>query len=199
MTPDVEIELGCGTGTLLAELAGWHPYRQYIGVELDKARASIAARRVQRRGLSNAMVIHGEAQDYISRVPAQSVSVIHIYHPTPFPGAIGLRHRLVTSEFEYLAYRALRPWGHLRLATDHAEYFYSAMRNFCLERWWATDWRREAPALQRGALVGSPVEMEYRKAGETRFFVAELIALPFPRLQTSVHSSAVPPPTDSKP
>jgi tRNA G46 methylase TrmB len=176
-----EIELGCGTGALLTELAGWHPRRNYVGVELDKSRARSAARSVRRKQLQNAEVVHGEAQEYISSLPARSVDVIHVYHPTPFPGAIGLRHRLVSSAFEELAYRVLRPWGRFRLATDHANYFFEAMRNFLPGRWWATDWQLEAPAIARGALVGSPVEMEYRQAGVKDFFVAELVALPADR------------------
>lgn len=173
----LEIELGCGTGVLLAELAAWHPRRQYIGVELAKARAGMAARRVKKKHLQNASIVHGEAQDYISRIPPNSVDVIHVYHPTPYPLALGLRYRLVSSTFEQLVYRALRPWGRFRLATDHAEYFFEALQNFGPQRWWATDWQLEPPALVRGALVGSPVEMEYRTAGVTEFFAAELVAL----------------------
>jgi tRNA G46 methylase TrmB len=172
-----EIELGCGTGVLLAELASWHPRRRYVGVELDRDRAGIAAHRIKRRHLWNARVIHGEAQDYISHLRPNSIDVIHVYHPTPHPQTVGLRYRLVTSTFEQLVYRALRPWGRFRLATDHSEYFFDAMRNFGNQQWWATDWKLEPPALIRGALVGSPVEMEYRRAGVTEFFAAELVAV----------------------
>ncbi|MDA0812386.1 MAG: hypothetical protein O3C21_08385, partial [Verrucomicrobia bacterium] len=49
----LEIDLGCGDGSFLVDMAMHHPYRQFLGVERLLGRVRKVARKAERAELSN--------------------------------------------------------------------------------------------------------------------------------------------------
>jgi tRNA G46 methylase TrmB len=129
-------------------------------------------------GLTNVEIVQAEASEYLATLDAASLDVVHVYHPTPYPHALHLSRRLMNADFELLLHERLKPWAILRFVTDHAGYYYDAVRLFAPRRWWAVDWQYDVPAIRLEATVGSPVEMEYRAAGVKIIHASQLVRLP---------------------
>lgn len=120
----VEMEIGCGKGGFLLRQAKAHPDRNYFGVEWANEFYRYSADRMARWGMTNVRMTRTDARHLmIHRVPAASLSALHVYHPDPWPKKRHHKRRLFTPEFVDAAVRALRSGGRWAIQTDHAEYF----------------------------------------------------------------------------
>ena len=120
----VELEIGSGKGLFLANAAGRHPDRNFLGVELARKYARRAAERVAKQGLGNVKVLPGDARLFLSRhVPPASLGAVHIYFPDPWWKARHKKRRVFCGPFVEDVGRALAPGGDFRIATDVEEYF----------------------------------------------------------------------------
>ena len=72
----------------------------------------------------NVRTIRAEAGFFLREfVPPQSLSVLHIYFPDPWPKAKHNKRRLIQAPFMPLVQQVLIPGGELRIVTDHQDYF----------------------------------------------------------------------------
>jgi tRNA (guanine-N7-)-methyltransferase len=120
----LEIELGSGDGSFLAQYAGLHRERNFIGVERLLGRLRKLDRKALRLGLSNMRAVRIEAGYFLERLlPSESAQAVHIYFPDPWPKRRHHKHRLVNERFPLLACQALADGGVVYLRTDDAAYF----------------------------------------------------------------------------
>jgi tRNA (guanine-N7-)-methyltransferase len=120
----LEVDLGCGDGSFLMEMARHHPERDFIGVERLLGRARKVCRKLTRQGLENARVLRLESRYVVEwLLPAASVSRLHLLCPDPWPKVRHHRRRLVQIEFLDAVRRVLEPGGEFLFMTDHEEYF----------------------------------------------------------------------------
>jgi tRNA (guanine-N7-)-methyltransferase len=120
----LEVELGSGDGSFLAEYARQHPERNFIGVERLLGRIRKLDRKGQRAGLTNLSVVRIESSYFLEYLlPARSAAALHIYFPDPWPKRKHRRHRLINERFPTLARQALAPGGTVYLRTDDENYF----------------------------------------------------------------------------
>jgi len=119
----LEIDIGCGDGAFLVEMARRHPERDFLGTERLLGRVRRVCRRAARLGLGNLRVLQLESL-YTTRylLPPGSVSVIHVLFPDPWPKRRHNVRRLVQPEFLDAAQAALVPGGILSLVTDDVDY-----------------------------------------------------------------------------
>ena len=120
----LEVDLGCGDGSFLTDLAERSPRRDFIGIERLFGRARSACSKAARRKLTNVRVLRIEnsyAVEYL--FPRNSVAVFHLLFPDPWPKRRHHRRRVVTVEFLRASHRALVRHGEFRIATDHHDYF----------------------------------------------------------------------------
>ncbi len=81
----VELEVGSGKGLFLANAAKANPGHNFVGVELARKYARLAAERLAKLGISNAKVWPGDARDVLAhRVPDASLHAVHVYFPDPW-------------------------------------------------------------------------------------------------------------------
>ena len=120
----LEVELGCGDSTFIAEWAWQNPERNFLGVERLMGRIRKLDRKGRRLGLSNLRGLHIEAAYCLEwLLPFEAVSGIHIYFPDPWPKRKHWPKRLVNDRFPALAARRLVPGGLVYLRTDDLAYF----------------------------------------------------------------------------
>jgi tRNA (guanine-N7-)-methyltransferase len=120
----IEIEIGSGKGLFLVNAAMANPGRNFLGVELSRKYARLAAARLARCQLSNAKVWRGDAGVVMARlVPRESIRALHVYFPDPWWKTRHKKRRVFTAELVASAERALQPGGALRIASDVQEYF----------------------------------------------------------------------------
>jgi len=120
----LEVDLGCGDGSFLLQMAEHHPERDFLGVERLLGRVRKVCKKVTRRRLENARVLRLESRYVVEwLLPAASVSRLHLLCPDPWPKVRHHRRRLVQVEFLEAVRRALVPGGEFLFMTDHEEYF----------------------------------------------------------------------------
>lgn len=130
----LEVELGSGDGSFLAEYARQNPGHNFIGVERLLGRLRKLDRKGQRAGLTNLRGVRLECAYFVQYLlPLGSVRALHIYFPDPWPKRKHRRRRLVNERFPALARQALQPGGRVYLRTDDPDYFEQMARVFGAE------------------------------------------------------------------
>jgi tRNA (guanine-N7-)-methyltransferase len=120
----VELEVGSGKGLFLANAARANPGRNYLGVEISRKYARLAAERLARQGLDNARVWAGDIRDVIGRrVPDRSLRAVHVYFPDPWWKKRHKKRRVFNGFLVAQIGRTLLPGGELHVASDVEEYF----------------------------------------------------------------------------
>ena len=120
----LEVELGSGDGSFLAEYARRHPEHNFIGVERLLGRIRKLDRKGRRAGLTNLRGVRIESSYFLEYLlPPRSAVALHIYFPDPWPKRKHRRHRLINERFPALARQALAPGGTVYLRTDDEDYF----------------------------------------------------------------------------
>ncbi len=120
----IEVDLGCGDGSFLVEIAVANPARDFLGIERLIGRVRRAHGKITQRDLTNARILRVETSYAVRQMlPANSVSLFHLMFPDPWPKRRHWRRRVVTEDFFTSIHRALAPDGLLRIATDQVTYF----------------------------------------------------------------------------
>jgi tRNA (guanine-N7-)-methyltransferase len=120
----LEIDLGCGDGSFLIEMAQHYTERNFLGIERLLGRVRGVCKLIQELGLTNVMVLRLESQyalDYL--LAPSSVSRLHLLCPDPWPKARHHKRRLVQQEFLHILQKTLKPSGEFLFKTDHLEYY----------------------------------------------------------------------------
>lgn len=120
----LEMDLGSGDGSFVMAMAAASLDRNFLAVERLMGRVRRTCRYTGRLGLRNLRVLRVESH-YLLRhlMPAQSVAVLHIMFPDPWPKRRHNHRRLIQTEFLDAAHTVLQPAGELRLTTDDHPYF----------------------------------------------------------------------------
>ncbi|NWK57322.1 tRNA (guanosine(46)-N7)-methyltransferase TrmB [Verrucomicrobiaceae bacterium N1E253] len=120
----LEIDLGCGDGKFLLEMAEHYPERNFIGVERLLGRVRGVCRQIEERKLSNAKVLRLESQYTLEwLLEPGSVSRLHLLCPDPWPKARHHKRRLVQEPFLTALHQALASDGEFLFKTDHPDYY----------------------------------------------------------------------------
>jgi len=168
----VEMEIGMGKGTFITAQAKLHPEINYFGIEYARWFWRYASDRLRRNHCDNARTVRAEAGFFVHEfVPDASLSVLHIYHPDPWPKKRHHKRRLIQPPFLVEVMRILVPGGRLQVVTDHKEYFEqieTVVKGSPLK---AVDYAPPAWA-QEGELVGTNFERKYIKEGRSRWAIA---------------------------
>jgi tRNA (guanine-N7-)-methyltransferase len=165
----LELELCCGNGHFLTELAGRRPDTGFVGVDRLYRRVGAAARKVRRLGLGNVRLILGDAVKSLElHFPPDSLRAVYVLFPDPWPKRRHHKHRLITHEFLARVRDHLAPGGELVIAHDHEDYAEWISARLC-----ATDGLRSrlpAPGYDlqpQPDLPSTLYERKWRAAGRT--------------------------------
>jgi tRNA (guanine-N7-)-methyltransferase len=131
----MEVELGCGDASFLAEYASRHPGRNFLGVERLLGRIRKLDRKGRRVGLTNLRGVRIESAYLLEYLlPPNTASVVHVYFPDPWPKLKHRWHRLINERFPVLVWQALAPRGTIYLRTDDEDYFRQMTEVFTADR-----------------------------------------------------------------
>lgn len=119
----VEMEIGCGKGGFICELAARHPDVNFLAVELYANVLVSACETAQKRGLTNIRFLSGNAE-YLARfIPPHSIRRLYLNFSTPFPKKRQATHRLTHPHFLEMYKELLVPGATLIQKTDGRVFF----------------------------------------------------------------------------
>ena len=170
----VEIEIGMGKGTFLTEQAKARPETNFFGIEWARFFWRYASDRLRRHDCTNARTIRAEASFFLNEfVEPQSVSVLHVYFPDPWPKARHHKRRLIQPKFMPLVHRVLTPGGRLQVVTDHKGYWEENIEPTvrAAEGFTVVDYNRPDSAGE-GEFGGTNFERKYRREGRPFYAIA---------------------------
>jgi tRNA (guanine-N7-)-methyltransferase len=119
---DVVLEIGFGIAESLLAMAAAQPDVDVIGVEVHTPGIAGALAGIEQQGLSNVRLVHGDALQFLDRLPNGSLTGIRIFFPDPWPKARHHHRRLVREDVVARFVTVLRRGGWLHVTTDHADY-----------------------------------------------------------------------------
>lgn len=120
----VELEIGVGKAGFLLDRARRWPQRNFFGIEWAGEFYRFAVDRMERWGVPNVRLLHADAAHFIRVLcPRESLSILHVYHPDPWPKRRHHKRRLFQPVFVNAAVECLLPGARWRVQTDHVEYF----------------------------------------------------------------------------
>jgi len=118
----VWLEIGGGGGEHLVWQAEHHPDVGLIGCEafLNGVARTLAA--IEREGLANIRLHHGDARDVLDLLGERCLERIFLLYPDPWPKRRHWKRRFVNAQNLASLHRVLCPGGELRIASDITDY-----------------------------------------------------------------------------
>ena len=122
--PRVELEIGSGKGLFLQNSASAQPDTFFVGIEISAKFAHRAAQRLARHGLTNAIMLRGDAKRFLMEiVPDEALERLHVYFPDPWWRNKHKKRRVLNRQTLTDIERVLRAGGELHFWTDVLDYY----------------------------------------------------------------------------
>ncbi len=134
----VHLEIGCGYGGFLAEIAKRNPDINFLAVEVCSNVILAAMERVKESGLKNVRFLNIPAEILSCYLPEKSVGRIYLNFSTPLPRSGYANQRLTAPRFLEIYKKLLQTGGEIRQKTDSEPFF-----DFSLEQYLAHGFRLE--------------------------------------------------------
>jgi tRNA (guanine-N7-)-methyltransferase len=123
----LSLEIGCGIGDFIVQLAARHPERNFIAIDIFNRGCKQTSIRIENSGLDNILMMRIEARYLMDQyLGKDSLEALYINCPDPWPKKSQRKRRLLNQNFLDLALYCLKPGGELHFTTDFADYGESA-------------------------------------------------------------------------
>lgn len=117
------LEIGCGVGDFIVQMAALHPELNFIAIDFYNKGCIKTCKRVDKSGLKNVRVLRVEARSFIDAcIPKESLSMVIINCPDPWPKLRHRKRRLVNSGFVAYLSSFLKTGADFFFATDFVDY-----------------------------------------------------------------------------
>jgi len=123
----LHVDLGCGDGSFLCEMAQQFPKRNFLGIERLTKRVEKVRRKAEK--IENVRVLRADTLFAVrDLLPESSVETFYLLFPDPWPKRRHQFRRIFTPDFLDAIAVALGQRGVLRVATDQVDYFHQIER-----------------------------------------------------------------------
>ncbi|MEA3363725.1 MAG: tRNA (guanosine(46)-N7)-methyltransferase TrmB [Thermodesulfobacteriota bacterium] len=117
------LEIGCGIGDFVVQIAARHPERNYIAIDIFNQGCRQTCSRIERSGLTNILMMRIEARYLMHHyLEKNSLQAIYINCPDPWPKKRQRKRRLLNQDFLDLSLYCLQENGELNFCTDFVDY-----------------------------------------------------------------------------
>ncbi len=118
----LEVEIGCGNGEALAQMATARPDHDFIGIEVYRPGLGKLLADIDELGLANVRLADRDAVEVVETLPAASVQRFWVLFPDPWPKKRHHKRRLLQAPFIAALASRLAVGGELVVATDWQPY-----------------------------------------------------------------------------
>lgn len=137
-TPSV-VEIGAGTGLFSVAQAAAHPEGKFLAVDVKADRLQKGAYDATDKGLHNIRFLRSRADLVGDLLQPQSLDILWITFPDPFPRRHSAGRRLTHPKFLSTYAKLLKPSGALYFKTDATELFKWSLEQLVSEGWHVTE------------------------------------------------------------
>lgn len=117
------LEIGFGMGETTANIAEAMPETNFVGVEVHKPGVGKLLGQIEKRGLKNVRIVHGDVIPLLQHNTDNSAfDGVHIFFPDPWPKKRHHKRRLIQPTFVELLSQKIRVGGYLYVVTDWEDY-----------------------------------------------------------------------------
>ena len=117
------VEIGFGMGVSFVQMAKDAPECNFLGIEVHPPGVGSALKLIEENQLTNVKVIKFDAFEVLSKCLApESVEVLQIFFPDPWPKKRHIKRRLINDDFVKLVKPLFKHGGQFRMATDWENY-----------------------------------------------------------------------------
>jgi|SRR5574344_628471 tRNA (guanine-N7-)-methyltransferase len=117
------VEIGFGMGVSFVQMAKEAPQCNFLGIEVHPPGVGSALKLIEEAQLTNVKVIKFDAFEVLSKcLKPESVDVLQIFFPDPWPKKRHVKRRLINDDFVKLVKPLFKHGGQFRMATDWEDY-----------------------------------------------------------------------------
>ncbi|MBQ6752424.1 MAG: tRNA (guanosine(46)-N7)-methyltransferase TrmB [Clostridia bacterium] len=126
----VYMEIGCGKGQFVCELAKLHPEYNYIAVEKVGNVIVSAAERAKNEGIPNVRFLKCGAEYLQCFIPEKSIEGLYLNFSCPYPKKAYTSHRLTNERFLNIYKEILKDGAEIHQKTDNMHFFEYSIEEF---------------------------------------------------------------------
>ncbi len=128
----LQMEIGCGKGKFICELAQLHPEINYIAVEVNPNVLCGACELAQQQGISNVIFLKCGAEVLTKYIRPASIGRIYLNFSCPFPKKAYENRRLTNVRFLMIYKEILSAGGDIHQKTDNMGFFEYSLEQYSL-------------------------------------------------------------------
>ena len=119
----VELEIGCGKGTFICELAKRNPDTNYLAVEKTSNVIVDAAEKAIEQNIKNVRFVRAGAEYLPAYIPQKSIERLYLNFSCPYPKKSYAPHRLTHTNFLKIYEQLLKDGAEIHQKTDNMHFF----------------------------------------------------------------------------
>ncbi len=126
----LQLEIGCGKGQFVFEMAKKYPEKNFVAVEVNPNVIYMAAKKVKDAGIKNVFFMQCRAEFLPKYIPDGSVEMIYLNFSCPFPKKKYACHRLSDSRFLAIYKNLMANGAEIHQKTDNMKLFEYSLEQF---------------------------------------------------------------------
>ncbi len=127
---EVQLEIGCGKGQFICELAKRNPNINYFAIEKNPSVLAMACRDAVEAGINNVRFLNCSAEYLLRYFPKESVSRIYLNFSCPFPKHTYANRRLTHRKFLEIYKVIMKNDAEIHQKTDNMHFFEFSIEHF---------------------------------------------------------------------
>ncbi len=157
----VSLEIGCGNGGFIAELAKREPSKNFLAVEVCSNVVLTAMERIRKEGISNVQFLNVPAEILNCYIPEKSIERIYLNFSTPLPQESRAKQRLTAARFLNIYKTLLKDGGEIEQKTDCEPFFEFSLTQYEENGFTCHDICRD---LHRSEYMANNIVTEYEQS-----------------------------------
>ncbi len=131
----IHIEIGCGKGQFILELASKNPEINYIAIEKYDSVLLRVLEKITNQNIPNLKLILLDANQIINYFANEEIDRIYLNFSDPWPKNAHAKRRLTASGFLNQYRMILKEHGEIHQKTDNREFFEFSLESFNANAW----------------------------------------------------------------